>query len=700
MGDSVLGKVNKMQTTNQSLGQSPRDMQDNIAGKPNATQASLNGSQCNGSEQQPNVAPAAAPGANWGNIPAELRARTQWCMAAADKKPLTATGALASSTNPSTWGDFDTVTKAAAARGLHIGYVLSADDPYTCIDMDVKSATTQEDRGRFDLVVKEFDSYTEHSRSGKGLHVWVKGAIGKGRRDHLEVYSQERFIISTGNVVQNKPIENRQDLLNTLISEINAEKESAQPLPDRPEVESDELILERASSAANRDKFKAHFNANWDAIGHLDKSKADMALLQMLALYTPNNEQLTRLFLKSSLGQREKATQRKNYLPGTIKKVRSIQAVEHGRREHGRQLAEPLVLNFKKKQAEKAAEKRAHAESRIKVYSAKNYSQRPPARWRVRGVLPEQGFAVIYGPSGSGKSFLALDMLAHIAAGRDWFGHRVHKAPVAYLALEGTAGVPQRIKAFQSKHWDMEDVSIMVDPTMNLTNPADQEALIGTLKKHSLLNGVLCIDTLAASAAGIDENSSEGMGKLIANLQEIQYEIGGCVLVIHHTGKDEARGMRGWSGLKGALDGAIEVVRPKNNDNRSWNIAKSKDGEDGLTKRFNLESVLIEYDEYGEPVSSCVIAPAGSATKVDHSELANDNDDDDFVWSWVKAEVEAGNFPSKNSLKNQLSDMKPKRDITQKRVAGAIERLMAASRLAIDPNKSPSGNQWIRAVES
>jgi len=624
-----------MQPT-KSLRQPPHVIQDHITGEQNATQAAPNGSQCNGSEQQPNVAPAAAPQANWGNIPAELRARRQWCMAAPDKKPLTATGALASPIDPSTWGDFEIISKAASERDLHIGYVLSADDPFTCIDMDVKDDTDQQVVDRFKVVVDEFDSYTERSRSGKGLHVWVKGAIGKGRRDHLEVYSQERFIISTGNVVQNKPIENRQDLLNTLISEINAEKESAQPLPDRPEVSNDDVILERASNAANGDKFKAHFYG--DAISHSDHSGADMALLQMLAHYTPNNEQLKRLFLKSSLGQREKA-KRKDYVPITIEKVRSIQAFEHSRIQHGKLLAEQILLNFEKKQADKAAKERTRAESLIKVYSPDEYSKRPPVHWRIQGVLPEQGFAAIFGAPGSGKSFLVLDMLAHIASGNSWFGRRTQQCPVAYMAFESIGGIPQRWQAFEKEHWSTNEICFLEAPTLDLLEPSHREAMIDKLKEIWSRNGVLCIDTLAACAPGIDENSSEGMGKLIAELQAVQATVGGCIIVVHHSGKDKERGLRGWSGLNGALDASIEVTRQPTH--RQWQVVKAKDGKDGDSSKFELKSVLISHDEFGSPISSCVISPASLHT--------NNEDLTTLLLKLIKELYEEGEYISPKS---------------------------------------------------
>ena len=196
----------------------------------------------------------------------------------------------------------------------------------------------------------------------------------------------------------------------------------------------------------------------------------------------------------------------------------------------------------------------------------------------------------------------------------------------------------------------------------------------------------------------MDESTSADMGQLIANLQDLQTELGGFVLVVHHSGKDETRGLRGWSGLNGALDCAIAVSRvseDKRNTSRRWEVSKSKGGSDGMKNEFALEQVLLNYDEDGQPITSCVISHTMQAPV---SATETDADDDEFIWQWVHQQVVAGNYPSKNSLKHQRSEMKHQRAVTQGRVLASIERLMAESRLVKETN-SPSGNAWLRAVE-
>lgn len=680
-----------------TIGQPPEPTFDNCATAHNGAQAESDGHEYVGGGEPASVATAPVQPEQWASIPQGLRERPQWCMAAPDKTPRKPDGSYASSTNPATWTDFDTACAAASQRGWHVGYMLHEADPFTCIDFDIKPDSPPDFIQHCTDMIDAFDSYTERSRSGIGYHIWVEGDVGAGRRGGgVEVYSKERFIICSGDEVNQKPIKNRDHLVKQYANMIGGKEAEFEALPDAPAVEPDESILQRAFRAENGSNIKAHYDGDWEVIGHTDHSQADASLVQMLAHYTPNNEQLTRLFLASALGQRDKA-KRKDYLPRTIAYVRTMQASDSSRNaqrvEHGQLMAAALLENFERQQEEQRARNKARAESRIKVFSAAELVKRPPVRWRISGILPEEGFAALYGPPACGKSFLTLDMLAHIASGQHWFGHRVRPSPVAYVAFEGAHGVPQRVMAFQREYWALDQISFIEAPTISLVEPADREALIDVLRQHLLTSGVLCIDTLAASAPGIDENSSEGMGKLISELQAIQYEVGGCILVVHHTGKDRERGLRGWSGLNGALDAAIEVTKA-GSGSRSWKLTKAKDGQDGLGSSFDLKPVFLMHDEYGEPITSCVIAPAEERDDVDHAALAAA--DDDFVWEWVRKEVEAGNFPSGRSLEGQREHMQPQRQLTQIQLRHAISRLVSEGRLQQEKNR---GNAWYRAVE-
>jgi hypothetical protein len=116
---------------------------------------------------------------------------------------------------------------------------------------------------------------------------------------------------------------------------------------------------------------------------------------------------------------------------------------------------------------------------------------------------------------------------------------------------------------------------------------------------------VVFIDTLNRAAPLADENSSRDMGEILEGAKELQRLLCGLVVLVHHTGKDAARGLRGHSSLFAALDAAIEVTR--DGERREWKVAKSKDGQDGDAHPFRLQVVELAPDDEGEPVSSCVV---------------------------------------------------------------------------------------------
>ena len=142
-------------------------------------------------------------------IPEALKARPQWVMWRTvgdkpDKVPYSArTGRRASSTDLLTWSTFQEALEAydnGDCAGL--GFVFSSADPYTGIDLDDCVDADGEIAGWALEIVRYFDSYTELSATGTGLHVIVRGEIPNRRKGEVEVYSSKRFFTVTGHVVE------------------------------------------------------------------------------------------------------------------------------------------------------------------------------------------------------------------------------------------------------------------------------------------------------------------------------------------------------------------------------------------------------------------------------------------------------------------------------------------------------------------
>lgn len=256
------------------------------------------------------------------NIPIELRALPQWVCAGPDKIPVSPrTGQAASVTDPATWGTFE---EACRTGFKHVGFVLAAWDPYCIIDLDNKpeKPLTEEQWQRHQKILTAFDSYTERSASGRGYHIIVKGKLPAGvHRDNVEVYSSARYMICTGDVVRNAPIGDYQQLLDVLYGEMKPA--DTVELTERNSLLDDGEVVAMAMRAVNAEKFNALCAG--DMTGYPSQSEADFALLSIIAYYTPDNEQVRRLFRMSALGKREKAIKDDRYLNFALGKIRAQQ---------------------------------------------------------------------------------------------------------------------------------------------------------------------------------------------------------------------------------------------------------------------------------------------------------------------------------------------------------------------------------------
>jgi hypothetical protein len=179
------------------------------------------------------------------------------------------------------------------------------------------------------------------------------------------------------------------------------------------------------------------------------------------------------------------------------------------------------------------------------------------------------------------------------------------------VGLEGEAGISQRIQAHQDKHGPLAAGFRFLLQALDIRKPADRADLVAAARAAGCVGGVMAIDTLNRAAPGADENDSAAMGEIIAATKALQAELGGLVLLVHHTGKDASKGLRGHSSLHAALDAAVEVSR--SDDRREWTTAKSKDGSDDQGNPFRLEVVEIGTDEDGEEITSCYVVPEENA---------------------------------------------------------------------------------------
>lgn len=232
----------------------------------------------------------------------------------------------------------------------------------------------------------------------------------------------------------------------------------------------------------------------------------------------------------------------------------------------------------------------------------------------VQGLLLEQSAAVVYGDSNAGKTFWTTDLALHIAAGRSFDGLRVEQRGVVYCALEGGLGFRNRVSAWKLSQ-GLDDAQLpfaAIESQINLLDgEADVDRLISTVqaaaKAAGIDIGLIIIDTLARALAGGNENASEDMGALVLNMDRIRQETGSAVLFVHHSGKDHAKGARGHSSLRAAIDTEIEVRVDETTNTRTATVVKQREMPKGRVFAFSLQPRDLGRNRHGEPVTTCLV---------------------------------------------------------------------------------------------
>lgn len=248
-----------------------------------------------------------------------------------------------------------------------------------------------------------------------------------------------------------------------------------------------------------------------------------------------------------------------------------------------------------------------------------------PIAWLIEKYIAQDAFAVMFGPPGKGKSFVALDLACCIATGEDFHGHAVQQGAVFYIAGEGHNGLARRLRAWAlHNNIELKGAPLFVSggatDFANITNATQVAAAVQQLADKTGQTPVLIvIDTLARNFGG-DENSATEVGNFIRHVDtHLRHKWKATVLIVHHSGKDGDRGARGSSALKGAADAEYEVSR--NDDDKIIRLTprKMKDAEEPPTLAFEMVGVQL-LDNTGNPLSGAALklteytAPAPAAT--------------------------------------------------------------------------------------
>lgn len=294
-----------------------------------------------------------------------------------------------------------------------------------------------------------------------------------------------------------------------------------------------------------------------------------------------------------------------------------------------------------------------------------------PTVWWIRGVLPAARTVMTYGASKSGKTFMVLDMAVALDQGTPWRGRKTKKLRVCYVCAEGYNGFVRRMQAYE-KHYKIKLGIGVIRHSPDLMKLGNAEKLGEALIASGGWD-VVIVDTMARVMAGADENSGDA-GKLIHNVETaLQHAspTGGQAMAwfIHHSGKDESKGSRGWSGVPAAMDTEFRVTRDE--DVRTMEITKQKDGEEGDKFGFKLRMVPLGIFEPADPDDPTDCPTEISSCVVEHTDEV----------------VDTGKAPAKGGGARQKQLLKILADMTDLGGVGVdLEELCAAASKATDGN--------------
>ena len=500
---------------------------------------------------------------------------------------------------------FDAARTAAARRGFDgVGFVPMPEFNICALDFD-HCVTNGQVHPDLEAIVTH--TYAEYSPSGTGVRAFVKGNYGnskaRGEPYGFEVFSSKGFVTVTGNRLDITDILGNENTIADLDGAVRdlCARRFARPAAETQVSTGDPLGL----TDAQLDQCLAALDPD---LGHDEWLSVGMALHHETA-----GEGFDRWCDWSELGSkfpgRETLLHRWSSFGSSDRSVTARSLVrlanEHGA---GLNLSGPASAEEFESLVDDVQELDT-TPLRFQVQPAHEFAGGAAPAWVIKDVLPKAELVVLYGASGAGKSFIALDMAAAIARGVEWRGKRVRQGRVAYIAAEGAGGFRKRLTAYaQHNAVDLSGMPFgVIHAAPNLMEKQDAVDVTKAIKAWGGAD-LIIVDTFAQVMPGANENAGEDVGKALTHCKRIHEATGAMVVLVHHAGKDASKGARGWSGLRAAADAELEVVREATG--RALRLTKSKDGEDGQVWGFDLEVVQVGVDDDLDPVTSCVVIEA------------------------------------------------------------------------------------------
>lgn len=265
--------------------------------------------------------------------------------------------------------------------------------------------------------------------------------------------------------------------------------------------------------------------------------------------------------------------------------------------------------------------------TKLRLLSLDDLASLPAPQWLIEGYLQGGALAMLYGEPAVGKTFQALDWALSVATGTTWHGHSVAQGDVVYIYAEGATGLRQRADAWLAQSGVQRPSRFRALPVpIAINTEHGVRTFVEAIRETSLCPRLIVVDTLARNFGTGDENKQADMNAFVQGCDALRAAFpGATVLVVHHTGKDKAKGARGSIVLLGAVDTAIFMQRLDTQGRSRLVVEKQKDSEPVAPLYLSRRVVKLPAG-----ASSCVLVPLSKgerptgATRTDPRTAATD----------------------------------------------------------------------------
>ncbi|MFN9355665.1 MAG: ATP-binding protein [Alphaproteobacteria bacterium] len=269
----------------------------------------------------------------------------------------------------------------------------------------------------------------------------------------------------------------------------------------------------------------------------------------------------------------------------------------------------------------------------FEVSLASTFASRPPPEWLVEGLIPAKAITLLMGQSQAKKSFIAIDLAACIASGREFLGRKTKPGAVLYLAIEDSFDLGLRFKAVMENFDDASSQRLLVSES-SVTLPGNTVAF-GDLRKFLRAHSeganpirTIVIDTYVYFHDG-DINSPSDTSTILRELRSLIQQFKLSIIVVCHPARDNDKRPMGAMNLFNSVACILGVKSDEGSYYSVITVLKNKGSPIGQKTRVDFTLV-----GFGDGTSTMKVhsfrpiaaGPMPSTTQTSSTQISSDDE--------------------------------------------------------------------------